>query len=373
MYDLSDKFRSSGVIKLPSAPYKIKMSPDGKKLAAVYQSEAAVYDAESLKSLMTCPMMDSALADALFSDDSHLLAAGKDGVSLYNIESREQMWRAGMASTLTISEDGQVAAAMDRDRNIVSFYDMKDGQLLRERSMGDKKMPSAFNDSFADPDNAIFCLNMDGTMLAISFSDGGLYVMDTEHPEDDLIVYESSDYTEFAGGFHGDKFAFSAGKSGHSIFGLINVDEGAYIGDMESNLQMKAKADESGIWVSEGNLLSEFDPDTLDDKEVAFTDTWNISHFSVSDKHVLAVTDEPGFSIFDQGENALVHEKSDEEYSFAELGTEYAALANRSQPDIRVMKEETHEDTCVVRYDAKYSHDEARVTGDGGKGDAFQL
>ena len=56
---------------------------------------------------MTCPMMDSALADALFSDDSHLLAAGKDGVSLYNIESREQMWRAGMASTLTISGDGQ--------------------------------------------------------------------------------------------------------------------------------------------------------------------------------------------------------------------------------------------------------------------------
>ena len=29
------------------------------------------------------------------------------------------------------------------------------------------------------------------------------------------------------------------------------MDEGAYIGDMESNLQMKAKADESGIWVSE--------------------------------------------------------------------------------------------------------------------------
>ena len=365
VYDLSDKFRSSGVIKLPSAPYKIKMSPDGKKLAAVYRSEAAVYDAESLKSLMTCPMMNSALADALFSDDSHLLAAGKDGVSLYNIESGEQMWRAGMASTLTISGDGQVAAALDRDRNIVSFYDMKDGQLLRERSMGEKKLPSAFNDSFADPDNAIFCLNMDGTMLAISFSDGGLYVMDTEHPEDDLIVYESSDYTEFAGGFHGDKFAFSAGKSGHSLFGLVNVKEGTYIGDMESNLRMKAKADERGIWVSEGNLLSEFDPDTLADKEIAFTDTWNISNFSVSDKHILAVTDEPGFSIFDQGENALIHEKSDEEYSFAELGTEYAALANRSQPDLRVMKEETHEDTCVARYDAKYSHDEARVTGDG--------
>lgn len=365
VYDLSDKFRSSGVVKLPSAPYKIKMSPDGKKLAAVYQSEAAVYDAESLKSLMTCPMMDSALADVLFSDDSHLLAAGKDGVSLYNIESGEQMWRSGMASTLTISGDGQIAAALDRDRNIVSFYDMKDGQLLRERSMGDKKMSSAFNDSFADPDNAIFCLNMDGTMLAISFSDGGLYVMDTEHPEDDLIVYESSDYTEFAGGFHGDKFVFSAGKSGHSLFGLVNVEEGTYIGDMESNLRMKAKADARGIWVSEGNLLSEFDPDTLDDKEIAFTDTWNISNFSVSDKHTLAVTDEPGFSIFDQGENALVHEKSDEEYSFAELGTEYAALANRSQPDIRVMKEETHEDTCVARYDAKYSHDEARVTGDG--------
>ena len=67
----------------------------------------------------------------------------------------------------------------------------------------------------------------------------------------------------------------------------------------------------------------------------------------------------------------MVHEKSDEEYSLVELGTEYAALANRSQPDIRVMKEETHEDTCVVRYDAKYSHDEARVTGDGEKAMLF--
>ena len=35
------------------------------------------------------------------------------------------------------------------------------------------------------------------------------------------------------------------------------------------------------------------------------------------------------------------------------------------------MKEETHEDTCVVRYDAKYSHDEARVTGDGEKAMLF--
>ncbi len=63
---------------------------------------------------------------------------------------------------------------------------------------------------------------------------------------------------------------FSAGKSGHSLFGLVNVKEGTYIGDMESNLRMKAKADERGIWVSEGNLLSEFDPDTLADKEIAF-------------------------------------------------------------------------------------------------------
>lgn len=132
------------------------MSPDGKKIAAVYQSEAAVYDAETLEQLMTSPMMDSALADALFSDDSHLLAAAKDGVSLYDIESGEQIWKTGMASTLAISGDGQTAAAMNRDRNIVSFYDMKDGQLLRERSLGEKQMASAFNDSFADPDNAVF-------------------------------------------------------------------------------------------------------------------------------------------------------------------------------------------------------------------------
>ena len=36
-----------------------------------------------------------------------------------------------------------------------------------------------------------------------------------------------------------------------------------------------------------------------------------------------------------------------------------------------LMREETHEDTCVVRYDAKYSHDEARVTGDGEKAMLF--
>ena len=50
VYDLSDKFRSSGVIKLPSAPYKIKMSPDGKKLAAVYLSLIHIYNMWSLES-----------------------------------------------------------------------------------------------------------------------------------------------------------------------------------------------------------------------------------------------------------------------------------------------------------------------------------
>lgn len=371
IYDLSDKFSSLGLVKLPSAPYKIRISPDGTKIAAVYQSEAAVYDTENLQKIMSCPVQESPLADVLFTDSEHLLAAGNDGVALYDIKSGKKIWCIGAAETLAISGDGKIFAAFNRNEHKISLHDIQDGSLLIDRSLEGRQIESVFNDIFADPQNQIFAMNDHGTMLAVSFPDGGLSIFNMENPDDDLIVYENSDYTEFSGGFHNDMFAFTASKSDHSIFGLIDTVNGTYIGDMESNLQMKARADKKGIWISEGNLLSEFNADTLENREIAFTDTFNITDFSVSDKNVLTVTDEPGFCIFDKGENPLRREKNEEIYSSAEISMGYAALANRSQPDIRVLKEESHEDTCILRYDPMYAHDEARMTADGEKAMLF--
>ena len=42
-----------------------------------------------------------------------------------------------------------------------------------------------------------------------------------------------------------------------------------------------------GIWLSEGNLLVRFDPESLEDQEMAFTDQEKITGFAVSDNYVM--------------------------------------------------------------------------------------
>jgi len=365
VYDLSDRFQSLDTVLLPSAPYGVAQAPDGKHFAAVCQSGVKVYETENRKLLADLEIVDSALAEAEFVDNTRLVYAGKNGVSLYDIEKGEILWTAGEATTLSVSGDGMVVAAVNRNEGKAAWYSAENGVLLSERSFEGRGMETAFNDIFANPDNRIFSLNEDGSLLAVSFSDGALIVFDIKNPEEDLFIYEESSFLNFEGGFCQNLFAFTAGKSDQYLFGLVDCAEGVYAGEFESRNKMRILTNEEGIWLSEGNLLVCFDPESLEETEMAFTDTLNIEGFSLGDSYILVTTDDTGFSFYDSGTNLMSHANTEEEINFTSLAGGYGILANRSQPEIRLLKLENHEEASLFSYDARFIHDEARISGDG--------
>lgn len=362
VYDLSDGFKNLDTLKLPSAPLKLVVSPKGTYLAAVYLKEAAVYETESRRKFAGLPMQNSALADLVFIDDSHILYAGEDGLTAWDLEAQEMMWTGESSTTLALSEDGTTAAAVCRDGDRAAVYRVSDGEKLMERSFDGRRLAAAVNDIFADPANKIFSLNGDGSLLAVSFSDGSLTIFDLKNPEDDLILYEESDYTHFEGGFCGPYFAFTASKESESLFGLVDTKEAIYLGGYESKDPMRLKADENGIYLASGNLLVQFASDTLEETEMAYTAGANITAFAIDGSYVMTAADDNSFSFYDGGANKMTSEICAEGCDFIALSGGYAAVANRSETEVRLLKLESHEEAQLLSYDARYQHDEARIS-----------
>lgn len=365
VYDLSDGFKRLDTVELPSAPFGIALSPDGTRFAAVYQNEAAIFDMESRRMLAAMPIQNSALSDLIFIDETQVVYAGDKGVTAYDLEMQKPLWTGGMATTLSISADRTMVAAVNRDETQAVIYRLSDGKKLKECSFDGRHMKVAVNDIFADPNDSIFALNGDGSMLAVSFSNGGLQIFDLENPEEDLILYDESEYTHFEGGFCDKYFAFAADKGDESQFGLIDTEEALHMGGYDSREPFLLKADEQGIYLASENLLVSFAPDTLKETELAYTDQVKITGFSIGDGYVLTATEDHGFSFYDSGANIISTETSKENCDFAALAGGYAVVGNRNEPYIRLMKLENHSEARLLSYDARYAHDEARISGDG--------
>lgn len=364
VYDLSDGFKSLDTITCSSAPFGVVSSPQGTRFAVLSAYEAEVFDTETQKSLAVLPLQNSALSELLFTDDNHVVYAGEQGVTLYDLEGQQERWTGEPATTLAVSADGTVVAAVNRDEDHGSLYRISDGMKVKECSFQGQRMEVAANDIFANPKNSVFALNGDGTMLAVSFAGGGLVIFDLERPDEDLIMFDESQYIHFEGGFCGKYFAFAADESGGSLFGLIDTEEAVYVGGYESQNNFYLKAEESGIYLANGNLLVHFDPETQEETELAYTDEENITGFSIHEGCSLVATDLPGFAFFDSGAHEMSSESTREPCDFAVLAGKHGILANRSEPSVRFMKREDHEEACILSYDARYSHDEARVSQD---------
>lgn len=380
VYDLSDGFRAMDVLELPSAPFGITVSPGGSRFAVIYAYEAAVYDIDGLERVAVLPLQKSALSDVVFVDETHIAYAGEQGVSYMEVDTGTVFWTGDMATMLALSADCTTLAAVNRDEDIVSIYGIQDGKKIGERSFAGKHLDVAANDIFADPENYIFSLNRNGSQLAVSFSDGGLIIFDLENPEEDLIILEDSDYQHFEGGFLGDFFAFSAEKSGEAQFGLIDATDAVWVGGYTSPDSVRVQANENGIWVAEGSLLVSVEPEKssieahnpevegdyrLEQKELAYTDNVTITGFSVGEKYILTATDDNCVSFYDSGANLSSREESGEMCDFLALTERFAILGNRNEPSLRFMKLEDHQEAQLLAYDARYAHDEARISGDG--------
>ncbi len=365
VYDLSDGFKSAGTMEFPSAPFGIQASPKGSRFAVIYPYEAAVFDTESREKIAVLPLQESALSDVIFPDETHVVYAGDKGVSAYDLDSGKILWTGETATGLAVSADGTVIAAVNRDEERAVLYRMADGAKTGERSFEGQHMQVASNDTFANPNDSVFALNRDGTMLAVSFRGGGLRIFDLHNPEDDLYIFDESDYTHFEGGFNGKYFAFAADGNTDALFGLIDTQKAIYVGDFESPDSFILKADEEGIFLANGGVLVNFDPETLEETELAYSDNETITGFDVGKEYVLTATTGPGFSFYDSGTNRMSWESCNENCDFALLAGEWAVLGNRNQPTVRFMRLENHNEALVLSYDARYDHDEARISQDG--------
>ncbi len=362
VYDLSEGFKPLDTMEFPSAPFGIQISPKGTRFAVLYSYEAVVFDTETLEMVAVLPLESSALSDVVFVDESHVVYAGKDGVSAYDLDARSILWTGQTATTLAVSADGTVVAAVNRDANHAEIYHMADGERMTDCSFDGQCMQVASNDIFADPGGSIFALNSDGTMLAVSFQGGGLRIFDLEAPEDDLYIFDSSDYMYFEGGFHEKYFSFAADGNKKAIFGLIDTEQGIYVGDFESSDRFILKADEKGIYLANRNILVDFNPDTFEETELAYTDQEKITAFSVGNGYVLTATDSPGFSFFDRGAGQMSWEGCEENWDFVALAGDCGILGNRDEPSVRLLKLEDHRDMLVLSYDARFPHDESRIS-----------
>lgn len=365
VYSLSDGYKAVGTVELPAAPFKLSISPNGTFLCVTYAFQTDVYRLEDGSRVAELPMQESALADALFANDMQLVYAGRDGVSAYDLKDGRTLWTGAAGTMLAVSGDGSSAAAVNREENVVRVYRILDGEIVAERSLDEKTMPAAYNDIFADPEEDIFSLNEDGSRLAVSFSGGGLSLLDMADPKNDVSVYESSEYESFAGGFCRETFAFAANGPGGSTMGLVTPNGEIYLNGYTSNGELLLQADEEGIYLADGNLLVRFDPETMQETELAFTDNANITDFARDTGFTMIATDDGSFAVYDGGANRLDSWDCGQNCDFLALAGKYAAAGNRDEPSVRILKLEEHSGASAYTYDAYDMHDEARVSADG--------
>lgn len=365
VYDLSDGFKFLDSINLPSAPFSVTLSPGGTCFAAIYQQNVVVYDVESRQEVVTLPAQNSALSDVIFVDETRMIYAGASGVTAYDLHQKKILWTGEEATSLAVSDDKNVVASVNRDADHAVIYRMSDGTKTAECSFEGHHMGVTTNDIFANPADRIFSLNKNGNLLAVSFSEGELWIFDWQDPENNMIVYDESEYMHFEGGFYENYFAFTANKSDEALFGIIDTKEGVYIGTLESREDFLLKTNENGIYLANGNVLVKFDPHTLEDIELAYTDNVKIIGFSVGNPYTVVATDDNSFSFYGKGANLLSSEICEKPCDFVDIAGVYALMANHNDPYVRLLKRESHDEAELLSYDAWYVHDEARISQDG--------
>ncbi|HBN25410.1 MAG TPA: hypothetical protein DHW13_03610 [Lachnospiraceae bacterium] len=364
VYSLADGYKAYDTIELPAAPFDMDLSPEGTRLCVVYGYEAAVYDLASGEKLAGIPIAQSALADCLFIDEDHILVAAADGVENYEIATGNVLWTGEKATFITISGDGKTAACVNREDSKAILYDTESGEKMTECDFEGRQLRVVTNDILADPKDNIFALNQDGSLLAVSFSDGGVELFDLHDPEESLILYDTSDYIHMEGGFSGDYFAYAVRNGTDNVFGLVDTVQGISLGENAAQDPFYLKADENGIYLANTNLLVQITPQG-EQLELAYTNNVNINAFAIGETYAMAACEDNSFSFYDSGAHLSSRETGENLFDFLELGNTYAVAGSRNDPTLRIMKLENYEDTILLTYDARYVHDEARISQDG--------
>lgn len=365
VYELADGFQAFGQIHLSEKPWKVVLSPEGSYLAAMYAYELAIFDTENMEEQICLSIEPSALSDVVFIDETHFLYAGSEGITAYDLDKKEVKWTGEKATTLAVSENGKIVAAVERDSDYAVLYNIDDGTERCKCFFDGQKMKVATNDIFADPKDRIFTLSADGSLLAVSFSKGRLSLFDVKEQKESMLIYEGTADSHFYGGFHEKYFTFVTNENNKTVFEVIDTEKREVVGAYDSKLPLLVQSNSSGIFLAEADLLVRVSSEDMSEKELAYTQGKNITGFSADREHVLLTTEDNRFLFFDKGANLMSETECNEAYDFIELKNRNAVLGSCNKPFLRLLKIENHKENQLISYDAGYPHDEARISNDG--------
>lgn len=364
IYDLSDGFKNHKVVELPSNPLYMVIAPDGKTAACVYSGFVAVFDTDSANIIATLKANKSALSEVEYLDNSAIVYAGEDGIEAYDISGDTVLWSGNPCTAISVSQDGKKVAAVYKDESVATVYDALTGSVLCEMDFEEKCQSVTVNDIFANPNDNLFEINEDGTLLGVSFADGSLEIFDLMDSGNDTEIFdETSGYKHFEGGFYEEYFAFSATNSSGSVFSVLDTEDKAQTGGFDSDGYFGVDTDENGIYVLRDNLLVKIHPVTGEQTPLVTTPE-TLYHFAVSDTHTLA-TSKDALMFFDSNANMVDNMEEEKVGNFIQMANGVALVGSADNPHIRILKYENHPQTDVFAYNPSYIHDEARISADG--------
>ncbi|MCD8086227.1 MAG: serine/threonine-protein kinase [Clostridiales bacterium] len=365
VYDLSDGYKSYEIIELSSEPLNLALSPEGGTAACLYTQNLVIIDTETCETLATLPTVDSALAEIVYLDEDTLLYAGEDGLTAYSIAAGKTLWTGGLATGIAISADGSCVAAVYRDETFATVYSAADGSVQCTVDFQGACQQVTTNDIFLNPNDNLFALNQDGTLLAVSFEDGSLQIFAlTDEGTITTLLDVGSGYTHFEGGFSQQYLAFSASSSTSSVFAIVDTDTMEQTGGFQSlDSAYSVQTDKNGIYVQQDNILVKIDPATGDQTALVTTKE-DILAFDSDGSHTIIAT-ASGFSFFDGNAAQISSFESDISADFLLLTGDTALVGSQNSSVIRVLKYESHTEAELFSYDSSYEHSEARVSADG--------
>lgn len=364
VYDLSDGYKRHKVVELPSNPLYTVVSPNGHNAVCLYSGYIAVIDTENANVVATLEAEKSALAEVEFLNNETIVYAGIDGIKAYDITSNETLWSGANCTAICVSRDSKTVAAIYKDESTAIIYDALTGAVKTKIDFKGKHQSVTVNDSFANPNDNLFELNADGTLLGISFSDGSLEVYDLTNSANNIEIFDStSGYSHFEGGFYEQYLAFSATGTNNSTFAVVDTVDKVQTGGFDANGYFGVNVDENGIYVLRDNILVKIHPVTGEQTPLVTTSE-KIMHYDINNMQTVIETDE-SVMFFNANSQLLTRIEENDVGDFLQLSNGVALIGGIDTPIIKILKYVNHPEAEIFTYDPSYEHDEARISADG--------
>ena len=362
VYNLRDGFNQSEIYQLSKNLIDISISPNGENISYLYSGNIDIIDADTQIKITTLKSNKSALSEVEYIDDNTIAYAGESELKVYSISDNKELWKGEKATTISVSGNKKVIAALYRANNYANIYDTNTGKKINIIKFDGKSQKVIDNDIFANPHDNIFELNNDGTKLAVSYNDGSLSVFSLDSDDEIEVLDNSSGYTHFEGGFYNQYFAFSGTDYKNSEFSIIDLNNFEEIANAKGDSKYGVKTDNKGIYLQQDNTLVNINPDS-GEQQTLVSGSENIYSFDVDDKHTIISTD-TSIKIFDKEVKLLNEIENSDQKTQVKISNNSATFGSIDSSKVKILKYKEYPEQEIIKYQTDYDYDEARICAD---------